>query len=483
MITSRLRLILPLWILAPLLLAADSQPPAIAPEVQRAIDRVSPDSLRGHVSFLASDLLEGRGTPSRGLDIAAEYIAAQFRRAGLEAAGDDGYYQTARLESVEQSLDGFRLTIESGGKRVEAGAEQVAFRTPRAVDLTEAGAVAIEVEAISSLQPEQVAGKAVIVALPRDGKLSERMRSLAALHPAAVLDTVSKNLAAKTLVDPTLPRLGVAWVALRDSEALHLLRSVKHGAECKISLHLAAPVVTAVRVRNVVALLRGSDPVLRDSYIVLSAHYDHLGVGKDRIFHGANDDGSGTASVIEISQALATLRPRPRRSIVFLALFGEEEGLLGSLYYTRHPIFPLKKTIANLNLEQLGRTDASEGREVANATLTGFDFSDLSATVRRAGRLTGIKVYRSSDGGDAYFDRSDNAAFARKGIPAHTAAVAFEFPDYHAPNDTWEKIDYENLAKVDRMLALAVVLVANNPAAPRWNLNNPKTVPYRKRAE
>lgn len=484
MFTRHLRLTFPLCALFALVLAADAQPPAVSPEVQRAIDHVSADSLRGHVSFLASDLLEGRGTPSRGLDLAAEYIAAQFRRAGLEPAGDDGYYQTARLNSIQQSMDGFQLTIGNGSKTVSVAADRVAAVSNAALDLAQVAVIQADVAALPSLKAEGVAGKALVVALPEDEKLGDTLRSLAALKPAVLLDTKWKDLPAKRLVDPAFPGTAVPWIVLRDSDAMHLLRVGKHGSgETQVSLHLQAPTITPVRVRNVIALLRGSDPVLKDSYVLLTAHYDHLGIDHNQTFHGANDDGSGTASVVEIGQALATLRPRPRRSIVLLTLFGEEEGLLGSLYYTRHPIFPLDKTIADLNLEQLGRTDASEGREVANATLTGYDFTDLSATLRRAGRLTGVKVYRPAEGGDPYFNRSDNAAFAQKGIPSHTVVVAFEYPDYHAPNDTWEKIDYDNLAKVDRMLALATVLVADSVSSPHWNTANVKTVPYRKHAD
>src|SRR6202030_20223 len=117
-----------------------------------------------------------------------------------------------------------------------------------------------------------------------------------------------------------------------------------------------------------------------DTYVMLTAHYDHVGMratGEDRIYNGANDDGSGTVSVVEIAGALAALDPRPKRSILFVTFFGEERGLLGSRYYGRHPIVPLEKTIADLNLEQVGRTDATDGPQIGTASITGFDFSEL----------------------------------------------------------------------------------------------------------
>jgi Zn-dependent M28 family amino/carboxypeptidase len=206
--------------------------------------------------------------------------------------------------------------------------------------------------------------------------------------------------------------------------------------------------------------------------VLLTAHYDHMGLadsGEDRVYNGANDNGSGTVSVIEIASALASLPQRPRRSIVFMTFFGEEEGLLGSAYYARHPVFPLAKTVADINLEQLGRTDASEGKQVNTATFTGFEYSDVPEIFRRAGQAVGIKVYEMPNGGDEYFNRSDNLGLAEHGVPAHTAVVAAEFPDYHAVGDEWQKIDYDNMARVDRMLALGMLMIADNPQPPKWN--------------
>lgn len=328
------------------------------PQTAAVLRRISANSLRGHLSFIASDLLEGRGTPSRGLDLAAEYIAAQFRRAGLEPAGDDGYFQTADIREIEKKGSGGETTIQ----------------------------------------------------------------------------------------------------------------------------HLTAPQEADGKRRNVIGLLRGSDAALANTYVLVTAHYDHLGMKPegpgDRIYNGANDDGSGTVSVIEIASALASLQPRPKRSIVFMTFFGEEEGALGSLYYARHPVFPIGETVADVNLEQLGRTDATDGRKSAQATFTGYDHSDLPRVFRMAGARTGVRVYSDRPYGDSFFVRSDNAPLAKQGVPAHTLAVAFDFPDYHKVTDDWRKIDYDNMAKVDRMVALGVMMVADNPEPPRWNETDVKTKPY-----
>jgi hypothetical protein len=314
----------------------------VRPAVRAALEGIGAAGLRGHLSFIASDLLEGRDTPSRGLDIAAEYIAAQFRRAGLEPAGEGGgYFQTTE------------------------------FATRSAPD-------------------------------------------------------------------------------------------------------------KPIKSRNVAALLRGSDPALKDTYVILSAHYDHVGVreqaaGPDKIFNGANDDGSGTVAVVEIASALARLRPRPRRSVLFILFTGEEKGLQGSRYYGRHPLVPLERTVAQVNLEHLGRTDDTEGPRVGAANLTGFDYSTVGATLKAAGDALGVKVEKHPTKSDAFFRRSDNQSLADLGVPAHTISVSYEFPDYHGAGDHWEKIDYANMERIARLAALCTVMLADDPKAPRWDEQNPKT--------
>jgi Zn-dependent M28 family amino/carboxypeptidase len=308
---------------------------AFTPEQQAVINGISENSLRGNLSFLASDLLEGRDTPSRGLDLAAEYIAAQFRRAGLEPAGGDGYFQDAKLKDQA--------------------------------------------------------------------------------------------------------------------------------------------------VRNVAGLLRGSDAALSSTYVILSAHYDHLGMrpnGDDRIYNGANDDGSGTVSVIEIASALAAAPERPKRSILFLAFFGEEKGLLGSRYYAAHPLEPLEKTVACVNLEQVGRTDASNGKQIGVGYLTGFDYSDLGAILNEAAQSIGVPIKKDLPSKGDFFARSDNLSMARAGVPSHTLYVADDFPDYHKVGDEWDKIDYANMAKVDRAIALGLLRLASDAAPPQWNESSRAARPY-----
>jgi Zn-dependent M28 family amino/carboxypeptidase len=182
--------------------------------------------------------------------------------------------------------------------------------------------------------------------------------------------------------------------------------------------------------------------------------------------------------VIELATALASLPVRPKRSIVFMTYYGEEQGLVGSRHYATNPVFPITKTIANINLEQVGRTDDGDDPRPASATVTGIDYSDVGEVLRAAGAQQGIRVYKHERNSDAYFSRSDNRALADRGVPAHTLATSFQFPDAHQVGDHADKIDYDNMAHVNRAIALAILMIANNPREPRWNPDQPKAARY-----
>jgi hypothetical protein len=461
-------------------MTAAAQPPS-AGEIAA---RLTANNLKADVSFLASDTLQGRGTPSPGLDAAAEFVASQFRGAGLDPAGDDGYFQSAPFHLVTPNRDGLRLTLEIGGKTIAADASAVAIGQAAALDTD--GADAIFATSLEDLAPEQTRGKVLILKLA--GRVSRA--ALARLQPALML-LVGNNPGAAVGSGPQLHEDGAALpptLVVWDDKITGALADATPGPlPAKVTAHIAEPKAEPVKLRNVVGVLRGADPALRDTYLLVTGHYDHLGVRGtgpgDHIYNGANDDASGTASVIEIARALSALPARPRRSIVFVALFGEEQGLLGSRYYARHPVFPIARTIADLNLEDLGRTDDNTGPRVGLVNATGFDFTDMTPLFAKVGEEFGIKVVKDEQNSDPFFARSDNQAFADAGVPSHTFSVGYIFPDYHQPGDEWPKLDYENMAKVDRTLALGIYRIADSTDVPHWNASNPKTAAYRKAAE
>jgi hypothetical protein len=450
-------------------------------------DRISADSLRGHLSFLASDLLEGRATPSRGQDLAAEYIAAQFRRAGLEPAGDDGYFQTSTWTYAERDMSRFAFTAHAMGKAFEVPASAVDLRLQEGLSLKDAPVVALPWDEAMA-NPARADGKVLVLTLPADRRAAYGALQKFGGKPAlqVLIDAGSNHGSGVNgwLVpqDGPKPQAARPTVVLYDTQAGAALSGAMGAtSSATLTLNVPAPGMREVKLRNVVGVLRGSDAKLKDSYVILSAHYDHLGVRNGDIYNGANDDGSGTVSVIEIASALAAQKTHPKRSIVFMTFFGEELGLFGSRYYGKHPIFPFKDTVAGINLEQIGRTDDSEGPHVSMANLTGFDYSTVAATLQRAGDRVGVKLVKHPQASDAYFGRSDNQSLADAGVPAHTLSVAYEFPDYHGKDDKWPKVDYDNMARVDRMVALGLEAIADDPAPPRWT-EVPKAAPYREAA-
>jgi len=216
---------------------------------------------------------------------------------------------------------------------------------------------------------------------------------------------------------------------------------------------------------NVVGVIRGSEPAARDSAIVVGAHFDHVGVGRpvdgDSIYNGADDDASGVVAMLEIARALKAL-PAPRRTIVFAAFTGEEMGGIGSRWYLAHPVIPLERTVAQLQIEMIGRPDSLAGGE-GKAWLTGFERSTLGEALA----ARGIPLVADPRPDQNFFRRSDNFAFARAGIPAHTLSSFNLHTDYHRPSDEVAKVDVEHMASVIDAAARAVWIMANG-AAPQW---------------
>lgn len=442
---------------------------ALTPEEQAALNRISAASMRGHLSFLASDALEGRGTPSRGQDIAAEYIAAQFRRAGLEPAGPNGsYFQVAEREQIEQQPATFRMTWKFGETQWNFSAKDVITMADHGLDLTDAPVI--------PLAAGDISGK-IVATIADPANMNRRaINQLRARKPALIVLFRKGGKAGTSTTQLVEPGKAL------EAPIVQVFGDIDHPiANAKITIHLPEPLHRKVQLRNVAAILRGSDPELSKQFLIFSAHYDHIGMKDsgdgDRIYNGANDNGSGTVSVVEIGAALATLPVHPKRSILFMTFYGEEMGLLGAYYYTQHPLVPLANTIANINLEQMGRTDEQDGKQLNAFSFTGPSYSNIPKLLEDAAVQEDIKVW-AKQGADAFFGRSDNYAFAQVGIPAHTAVVAYEYPDYHGLGDEWEKVDYENMARVDKGVAAGLLALANATERPKWN-EIPATEEYR----
>ena len=252
------------------------------------------------------------------------------------------------------------------------------------------------------------------------------------------------------------------------------------------TLHLSLTIRRPVKLRNVAGLLRGSDPALKDTCVMVTAHYDHVGVrgpeGTDRIYNGANDDGSGTVSVVEIASALASLKERPKRSILFVTFFGEEKGLLGSRYYGKNPIFPVEKTVADVNLEQVGRTDDSEGPQVGTARMTGHGYSDVSKVFIAAGDAEGVKVLRHPRTTATPTSRASRQSGPRRPRRAGPHAVRglrlSRLPRRGRSLGQGRLLRHGQDRPHGRPWAL--LTLADDPNEPKWDESNPKAAKYLK---
>jgi hypothetical protein len=227
---------------------------------------------------------------------------------------------------------------------------------------------------------------------------------------------------------------------------------------------------------NVGGVLRGTDPAVRDSAVLIDAHYDHLGIGRavngDSIYNGADDDASGVVAVLEIARALKA-GPAPRRTVIFAATTGEEVGLLGTRWYLQHPVVPIAQMSANLEIEMIGRPDSLAGGP-GRAWLTGFERSTMGETFARAG----LPIGPDKRPDQHFFERSDNIAFARQGVPAHTLSSYNMHTDYHEPSDDLAHADIPHMTAVIRAGAAAARLLADG-VAPRWNANGRPAAPSR----
>src|SRR5258708_38044356 len=252
--------------------------------------RIRAENLKADVAFLASDTLQGRATPSPGLDAAAEYIASQFRKAGLEPVGDDNYFQTATYRMITPVMEGFEL--HSGAAKLTAAAIQDAVAT----DLKDVAVIKTSPNELEKLTVEQVRGKVLVLDLSQSGGPQSMRRLPATVHlePALTILLLSgapRNTGARPVMrEASLPASKAATIMVADEA----MRTALAEPDAKVSAHIAAPKVETVKARNVVGLLRGTDPVLKDTYVIVTGHYDHLGVRAtgacDRIFNGANDD-------------------------------------------------------------------------------------------------------------------------------------------------------------------------------------------------
>ena len=487
------RLLLAGLVLATGPLAAQTRAPANA-----GVASITPADVARRIGIIADDSMLGRDTPSRGLELTAQYVADQFRAFGLRPAGDSGtflqrYPITRRRFAAESS----RVTLKAGGIQAEARFDRSARYLQGAVSGQPATGPVVLVG--GSLDPDGVRRLALrdkVVLYPIDpgaspDRTTQVTRALRLAHPSAVVLLVSSppEAYAARIPNTSLPRTAVELklvsppvVEVNEAAVAPALRaarvdpaSVRAAAApvyrevpgLELTVTLRDSVLRTLTAPNTVGILEGSDPALRRQYLVFSAHMDHIGITPglpDSVNNGADDDGSGTAGVMELAEAFSRPGARPRRSIIFLTVSGEEKGLWGSRYFSEHPPVPLESIVADLNIDMIGRN----WRDTIVAI--GKEHSDLGATLARVNRAHPELHMTAVDDRwpeERFYFRSDHYNFARKGVP-----ILFFFngvhADYHQPSDSPDKIDSEKEARILRLLYYLGRAVGDAPARPQW---------------
>ena len=511
--------------LLPALSLVFASPQEIPAEVLEARERIVTTSIRATEYFLASDFLAGRDTPSPELAIAAAYIESRFRAAGLQPLKATG--------PANPPLPSYRHEVHLPGSLAPTSSPVGVLRLKKLeLDLSKAGALvphgATESARVTDAELWWVGAPQGLLAVPRgkgNGRVGIVVEDLAAprslgnqvpapyqsMGPALTARLASRagfaaivfvcaegsvgaatyHTAQATASEPQLRARrrssSTPLVLIQSDElrsALESTREIKFDPptepreipgrfEAKIPASTSSPVI----VENIVGVLPGRDPELTDEYVLVTAHYDHIGTSNgsegDNIFNGADDNASGTTGVIHLAEAFAGLPRAPRRTLVFVAFVGEEKGLLGSRAWAADPPLPLAQTAAHVNLEMIGRPeDIGPNR----AWITGFQYSDLGSTLARAAKLEGVEMYRHEQMGDRLFGASDNYSFAEKGVVAHSISAGSLHSDYHQPGDEVSKIDFENMTRVLRATFLGVWVVAEQDERPSWNDQAPSRI-------
>jgi peptidase M28-like protein len=505
--------------------------PSAAPAAAQA---VAHDARRwwSHVEYLAGDALEGRNTGSPGHAKAADYVSQKLAAVGVQPAGVEGFLQPVELESRLVVEDKSRLALVRDGKAEPLVIGEHALIGARAGEdgVTEAplvfagyclsmpeighddfagldlkGKIAVCLQGGPAGAPAPLRAHASSVgersaAFERAGALG----AVGLMNPKAVdvpwaRSSLTRKHPSMLLADPALQegRGARVSVGLNPAHTERLFEGSGHTFAELLALadaekplpHFALPARlrtevlferSRLRSQNVVGVLPGSDPALKNEAVVMSAHLDHLGVGEpingDAIYNGAMDNASGIATLLETARALAE-GPRPRRSIVFVAVTGEEKGLLGSRHFAAHPSVP-HKLVADVNVDMFMPLHPLQ-RLIAY----GADESTLKAPLEAVARERGVELLPDREPNRVLFVRSDQYNFVRAGVPA----MAFKFaylpgsPEeklhktwiterYHAPSDDLDQpVDREAAAQFNRFIADLLKRVADAPAAPAWN--------------
>jgi len=474
--------------------------------------QVTPEELLKHVKYLASDQLEGRKAGSRGAELAARYIANEFKSYGLKPVGDNRtYFQHFEFASGVKrgAVNSFAYSVDGKLRSAELDRDfcPVSFSASEAVqaDLVFAGyGISAPDRQYDDYAGLDVKGKAVMVL--RNSPPSDSAKDFAQFASLRYKASKAKELGAKALIivtgpedsetddllklnygfDPSSGNAGIVIVNVtrrladeilrrEESTVRELQETLDRSKSPKSFAVRNVSIATAVELKeiqqsteNVVGLLEGHDAALKDQLVVIGAHYDHLGYGGEgsgslkpdtvAIHHGADDNASGVAGLLELAQAFASNGNELKRSLLFISFSGEELGLLGSAYYVKHPILPIDRTVCMINMDMVGRLRDRSLIVYGVGTSPGFE-----ALVKKYDADSAFVFKLNKDG----YGPSDQSSFYGKQMP-----VLFFFTDihsdYHRPSDTYDKLNYRGEQQVVRFVESIASELDRTPEQPHY---------------
>jgi len=470
----------------------------MAPPLAKAAASITARDVAHRIGIIADDSMMGRDTPSRGLELTAHYVAARFKEFGLRPGGDDGgWLQRYSIDRRRLDLGRSRVVFAAGGRRDTAGFTRSAKYEGGAVPEHPVTGPVLLVGGAQTAETAQRIGvrdQVVLYAAPKtleSARTQEVLRTLFRARPRALLVISDRD---STEFAGSLPTSGATRtvigspggpvaIQVREGAVARALQAAgadlagarasaepvaRQLASLSVAIELKDSITSTKSAPNTVGILEGSDPSLKSEYLVYSAHMDHIGITPgqaDSINNGADDDGSGTVGVVELAEAFSRVGARPKRSIIFLTVSGEEKGLWGSKYFTEHPPVPIKQIVADINIDMIGRNWPD------TIVAIGKEHSDLGATLNRVNAAhpeLGMTAIDDRWPGEQFYFRSDHYNFARKGVP-----ILFFFngvhQDYHEVTDSPDKINSEKEARILRLLFYLGQEIANAPERPKWN--------------
>lgn len=474
-----------LWIISALMLT--SLWVVAQDQAELVTNTIKKSTIKGHIYFLASDELAGRETGTPGIDVAARYISTTFQRYGVSPVegATEGYFQEVPLV---KNVAPEAYALQVGSEAVNS--EDLLRMEGSGIELT-SDFVFLNYGTEEDFDNKKINGKiAVVLAGQKDNQdyrfvyqASAKKSSLAKEAGAVgIVELHADNPDNWNTFKGFMGRgssIGFKsedkedsffklWVNDPDKSWVKRVNlKMKQEMEVTIGEAMQLPMPS----KNVVGMVEGTDPELKDEFIIYSAHYDHLGIGKpnaagDSIYNGARDNAVGVVTVMSAAESIA--KNPTKRSALFILFTAEEKGLLGSKYYVENPLLPLDQMVYCFNSDNGGYNDTSL------TTIIGLERTTAGKHIKKASETFGLKAIDDPAGEQGLFDRSDNVNFAKKGIPAPTFSLGFTAFDaeigkyYHQQSDNPESIDYDYMEQFFRAFVLSARLIANDEETPFW---------------